>query len=102
MDRMVQFQRASMVDDGYQQVRGPFGPYGGKVYAAKMPVSDSERFRNGVVDVGITTRFQTRWSAFTASVTREDRLACEGQEFGIAGIKEMGRREGIEFSCVSL
>lgn len=102
LDRRVSFLRSTLIDDGYQQIEGPFIPHGGVVWAAKMPVSDSEKFRNGVVDVTVTTRFQVRWSSFMAGITREDRLVCEGVEYGIAGIKEIGRREGIEISCITI
>lgn len=101
LDRRVQFLRAGVVDDGYQQTAGPHIAHGDPVWAAKMEVSDRERFAAGTVDPVITTRFRVRWSSFSAAIDRADRLVCEGREYAIVGIKEIGRREGIEFSTVA-
>lgn len=101
LDRRVQFLRAGMIDDGYQQTAGTYISHGAPVWAAKMEVSDRERFAAGTVDPVITTRFQVRWSNLTASIDRADRLSCEGRGYAIVGIKEIGRREGIEFSTVA-
>ena len=101
LDRRVQFLRAALVDDGYQQTQGPYIAHGAPVWAAKLEVSDAERFRAGTVEPVITTRFQVRWSGFTAGIERSDRLTCEGREYAIVGIKELGRREGLEISTVA-
>lgn len=101
LDRRVQFLRAALVDDGYQTAPGPYTAHGAPVWAAKVEVSDAERFRAGTVEPVITTRFQVRWSAFTAGIERSDRLTCEGREYAIVGIKELGRREGLEISTVA-
>lgn len=99
LDRLVQFLRASVEDDGYQSKPGPYVPYGGKVWAAKRDVSDSEKFAAGTLTAGITTRFQVRYSGHTASLTEADRLRCGGHTYAIVGIKELGRREGLEITC---
>lgn len=101
LDRRLQFLRAAIIDDGYQSAPGPYIAHGAPVWAAKLEVSDAERFRAGTVSPVITTRFQVRWSSFTAGIDRTDRLACEGKDYAIVGIKEIGRREGLEFSTVA-
>lgn len=45
------------------------------------------------------TRFQVRYSAFTAGIRETDRLTCEGRTYAILGIKELGRRVGLELTC---
>lgn len=101
LDRRVQIMRAGTIDDGYQQTVGPYMPHGPAIWAEKQDVSDRERFAAGTVDPVITTRFRVRWSSFSAAIDRADRLVCEGREYAIVGIKEIGRREGIEFSTVA-
>jgi hypothetical protein len=44
-------------------------------------------------------RFTVRWSPFTAGISPKDRLTCEGVEYDITGIKEIGRRVGVEISA---
>lgn len=99
LDRRVQFLRASLEDDGFQSRPGPYLPHGGEVWASKRDVSDSERFAAGSITAGMMTRFQVRYSAFTAGIRETDRLICEGSTYGIVGIKEIGRRVGLEMTC---
>lgn len=98
LDRRIQFVRARLIDDGYQERFGPFEPIGGLVWASKQEVKDGERWSAGGVGVNVVMRFVVRWSSFTASITRSDRVRFGGEDYGIAGIKEIGRREGLEFT----
>ena len=98
-DRRVQFLRASVIDGGMRERRGAFIPYGSAVWASKTPISDGERFRADAVARNQTDRFVVRYSALTASIKGTDRLVCEGVTYGIAGLKEIGRREGIEITA---
>jgi head-tail adaptor len=98
LDRRLDILRAALTDDGFATVPGDPGIIG-TVWASKQDVSDGERFKNGTTDAGITTRFQVRWSSLTASITPADTLRCEGQTYGVVGIKEIGRREGLEITA---
>jgi head-tail adaptor len=53
------------------------------------------------VQANITTRFVVRYSAFSAGITPVDRLTCEGQEFDIVGIKQIGRRDFLEITAAA-
>lgn len=99
LDRRVQFLRSELVDDGYQTRLGPYEPHGGRVWAARQMVRDAERYAASTVGVDAVARFTVRWSRFTAGITHKDRLVCEGATFAITGIKELGRRVGIEFTA---
>ena len=99
LDRRVQFLRAGMIDDGYQTRPGPYEPHGVAVWASKRDISDRERFEQATVQSQAETRFQVRWSGFTADITSKDRLICEGQTYAIIGLKEIGRRVGIEITA---
>lgn len=71
------------------------------VWASKKDVSDGERVAAMQVGSEITTRFQIRWSADWSDLNPKDRCACEGREFEVVGVKEIGRREGIEITAVA-
>lgn len=99
LDRRVQFRRAVLVDDGFQQVE-LWSSHGTLVWAEKRDLSDSERWRAGEVQAHVSTRFVVRWSAFTAAITPRDRLICAGREYDITGIKEgPGRRQWLEITA---
>lgn len=98
LDRRVQFQRATLADDGFTSAP-TWAAHGSPVWAAMTPVSDGERWRAGEVAATVTARFRVRWSAFTAALTPEDRLECEDRTYDITGLKELGRREFIEITA---
>jgi SPP1 family predicted phage head-tail adaptor len=100
LDRRIQFQRATLVDDGLSKVES-WTDHGTPVWAAKADVSDGERWRAGEVAAHVTTRFRVRWSLFTAEITPRDRLTCEGRSYDITGIKEIGRREALEITAAA-
>lgn len=102
LDRRVQFTRAAIIEDGYQERLGQYAPLGSPVWASKRDISDSERFQAGGYGENVQTRFQVRWSSFTSGIQKRDRLICEGREYGIVGIKEIGRREGLEITAGSV
>jgi len=101
LDRLVQFQRATITDDGFSQVE-TFTAHGVPVWARKTDISDGERFRAGEVAANITTRFVVRWSDFTRDLSPKDRLTCEGRVYDISGIKEPeGRRQWLEITAAA-
>lgn len=100
LDRIVQFRRAVLADDGMTRSE-TWQDLGGKVWAGKSDVSDGERWRAAEVAAQITSRFVVRWSAFTAGITPRDRLVCEGRTYDIVGIKEIGRRNRLEITAAA-
>ena len=98
LDRRVQFRRFTLTDDGFTTVE-TWADHGAPVWASRRDVSDRERMAAMEVSATITTRFQVRWSSFTAGITPKDRLTCEGAEYEITGIKELGRRQGFEITA---
>lgn len=99
-NRMVQFRRAAQVFDGLSTT-DVWSDYGDAVWASKSDISDGERWRAGAVAANITTRFSVRYSGFAATITPVDRLTCEGREYDISGVKEIGRREGFEITAAA-
>lgn len=68
-------------------------------WASKQDVSDGEKIRAAEVGATVTTRFQVRWDSVTETITAADRIIYDGQEYEVAGTKELGRREGIEITA---
>jgi SPP1 family predicted phage head-tail adaptor len=101
LDRRVQFQRATLTDNGLEQVE-TFANHGSPVSARKTDVSDGERARAGEVQAHITTRFLVRYSTFTAALTPKDRAVSGGVTYDISGVKEgAGRRQWLEITCAA-
>lgn len=69
------------------------------VRASKTDIPDGERWRAAEVAATITTRFQVRWNALTASVTPKDRIICDGRAFDISHVKELPRQVGLELTA---
>lgn len=101
LDRLVQVQRFTVIDDGFSSTES-WADHGAAIWASKEDVSDGERARAGMVEAQLMTRFKVRYSSFTAGLTTSDRLTCEGVTFNIYGIKEgAGRRQWLEVSATA-
>jgi head-tail adaptor len=98
LDRWLQFQRSTLTDDGFGMVE-TWADHGHPVWGSKSDLSDAERFRNGMSDAEMVSRFRVRSSAFSRGLTPKDRLTCEGRTYAIIGIKEVGRYDGLEITA---
>ncbi|HMR51191.1 MAG TPA: phage head closure protein [Amaricoccus sp.] len=98
LDRRITFLRAVESTDALGGVVQDWMPQA-TVWAAVLPVSDGERWRAGEVGASVTTRFQVRWSPQAADFGPLDRIEFDGRSYDIAGVKEIGRREGLEFTA---
>lgn len=72
-----------------------------RVWASKTDASDTERLRAAEVGSTLTTRFVIRWSKKVSDLNTKDRLTCEGIEYGIIGVKALGRREYLEITAAA-
>lgn len=97
-DRKLQFRRAALVDDGFSSVE-TWSNLGAAVWASKADISDGERWRAGAVAASVSARFRVRWSNLSSGITPADRLVCDGREYDIANIKELGRKVGFEITA---
>lgn len=74
----------------------------GPVWASVTPVSDGERLRASQAEAVITHRIQVRYSSKVACVGAMAQILYGGRTFEIvAPPKEIGRREGLEFSATA-
>jgi SPP1 family predicted phage head-tail adaptor len=105
MDRRVQFLRGTLSDDGMSEdirwTDTETDAHGNVLWAEKTDVSDTEKMRAQAAGSDLTARFVLRFSDFTNAIETTDRLHCEGKVFDITGIKEIGRRDRLEFSAVA-
>lgn len=100
LDRRVQFRRATMAHDGLASVE-TWANYGSAQWAEKTDISDGEKWRAGSVGASVTTRFRVRWSTVMSELTPKDRLVCDGRDYDIVGIKEIGRRNSLEITAAA-
>jgi len=71
------------------------------VWTIKRDVSDSERVASAEVSAEIGTRFQIRWDSSWSTLNPKDRVVSAGLIYDIVGVKEIGRREGLEISAIA-
>lgn len=72
------------------------------VWGSKQDISDGERVAAAEVSATITTRFRIRYSSAVAVVNPGDhRLSYDGKIWDIWGVKEIGRREGLELTAAA-
>lgn len=100
LNRRLQFQRFTAVDDGLQMVEA-WKDHGSPIWAARMDVSDGERAAAGWIEATSVARFTVRSSTFTRGLTPKDRLTTEGREYDIQGIKELDRRGWLEITAIA-
>jgi len=97
-DRRAQLRRFEEYDDGFGMAYR-WANHGDPVWAQLTHVSDSEKWQAAQVQAVVTARIRLRWSAFAADITPLDRIICEGLDYNITGIKEIGRRKAIEITA---
>lgn len=100
LDRRIRFRRATLADDGLEQVE-TWANHGSPVWAAYVPVRDSERWAAGQMQATRMARFTVRWSSLTAGIDAKDRLTFDGRDWSIVGLKQLGRREYLEITAVA-
>jgi SPP1 family predicted phage head-tail adaptor len=66
------------------------------VWAEKTDLRGREFFSAQAINAEIETRFRLRWRT---GLTPENRLVCDGRDYEILSVAEIGRREGLELMC---
>lgn len=100
LDRRIAIERATETQDDFGEPIQTWATLA-TVWASKEDIRDTERFMAQQVGAEVTTRFQIRYSATVASVNPKDRVVYDGRVYDIAGVKEIGRREGLEITAVA-
>lgn len=100
LDRRITLQRATVTQNECGEEISTWGTLA-TVWAAKLNVSDGEKVAASEVAAQIDLRFQIRWDSSWSDLNPKDRVVFEGRTFDLAGVKELGRREGLELSCAA-
>lgn len=70
-------------------------------WASAKPVSDGERMNNGQPLATQMYRFQILWDTAMADMDPTWRVTHDGRVYDVTGVKEIGRREGIEITATA-
>ena len=97
LNRRLTLLRATKTKNAFNEEVESFAVLA-EVRASKRDVSDAERQRAAETGATITARFQTRWNSVTKTLDPTDRVRCEGREYDVTAVKEIGFREGVEIS----
>lgn len=100
LDRRIVLQRATKSKDSFGQPIETFADWQ-TVWAAYMPVSDGEKLRANETYSNLTARFKIRWSSAVSTLNTKDRVTFDGRTFDIIGVKELGRRDGLEITAAT-
>ncbi len=73
--------------------------HGTAVWAMRKDVRDSERMYTGQTVAVTVSRFTVRSCELTRGIGARDRFSCDGREWDILGIKEIGRRDLLEITA---
>jgi hypothetical protein len=101
LDRRVTILAAQSEDDGFSS--SPGAPVEvGKRWMSRKDIGDGERIRAESFGSKISSRFVCHYDSLTSTI-RPDRhsLLCEGTVYNVVGVKEIGRREGLEITTAA-
>lgn len=100
LDRKITIQRATSVPNEFNEPVMTWTDFK-TVRAMRRDVSDAEKFAAGQVGSVLQSRFTIRSSTETRTITPNDRLVHEGDNWNIHGVKEAneGRFRFIELTC---
>lgn len=101
LDRRITLRTVTEADT--DAAGNPIPGTGGEVSLARWaqytPVSDRERLAAKEVAAEYSARFVIRWSQSVRAINPTWWLTFEGRDYDIAGVKEIGRREGLEITA---
>lgn len=98
LDRRIVLQRATTTVNAFGE-EIPSWSAVATVWASFRPVSDGEKWRAGIVEAREIARFRIRFSADVSDLAATDRLTMDGDVWSITGVKELGRRGGLEITA---
>lgn len=98
LDRRIVIERATYTQNAMGEQVPTWAPLA-TVWAEATPLSDGERIRAAEVSAEISMRFVIRWSPLVEDVNPKDRVSYDGRIWNLWGVKEIGRREGLELTA---
>jgi SPP1 family predicted phage head-tail adaptor len=100
LDRRISILRATPAADEFNEQVETWGTLA-VVWAHATPVMDAERQRAGETLASKSYRFTIRYSSQVADVDPRDRVTFDGRTYDVQGVKEIGRREGLEITATA-
>ena len=103
LDRRLTIRRATRTQNALGETVETWADVA-TVWASKVDKATAEADARGSGEARaatITTHFAVRWSATTATVSALDRVVCAGRDFDVHGVREIGRREGLEIIAMA-
>jgi SPP1 family predicted phage head-tail adaptor len=102
LDRRITIRRATIT---YNEFNDPVETWADlvTVWAKRTDASAAESYRAQEVGAQISARFRIRYSSDVADVNPKDRIAFDGREYNITGVREAEgtRNEWIEIDAVA-
>ena len=100
LDRRLTIRRATYAPNSFNEPVATWSDLV-TVWAGKRDASASESYRAQEVGAQISVRFTIRWSSQVADVNPRDRVVCEGREYDITAVRDVGRRDWREIDGVA-
>jgi SPP1 family predicted phage head-tail adaptor len=100
LDRRITILRAAVAADAFNEQVQTWGDIA-TVWAHAAPVMDAEKQRAGETLASKSYRFTIRYSSDVADVDPRDRVTFDGRTYDVQGVKEIGRREGLEITATA-
>lgn len=102
-DRRIKIERYTTTQNGLGEEIETWSALA-TVWANVVPISDGERIEAQQVNASISTRFTILYSTDVDDVNPKDRIEYpvgSGTYYDIYGVKELGRREGLEITATA-
>lgn len=96
LDRRLIIRKAIFARDAATNEQKPTWQTLRQVWGMKIAKSEDETIEAGALGANRVVLFRVR---YMGDVNELDRVCCEGLEYDIRGIREVGRREGLELTC---
>ncbi len=98
LDRQIVIQQAAESRDSFGEPVKTWSTFA-TVWASKLDIVGRERFAARQDLAEESTVFRIRW---LAGVTAKMRIVHDGKTYGIQGLAELGRSEGIDITAVAV
>jgi SPP1 family predicted phage head-tail adaptor len=99
--RRIRIERASTIRDPKSGERVPSWTLLAERWASWRPASARETLAAAEVSAQVTDVFELLWSTQLADLNPKDRLIFKGRVYDIAGVIEIGCREGIRITATA-
>lgn len=96
LDRKVTLQAMAATQDAYGEKKPAYSTLA-SVWAQRVDQQGREILKNGLAEAQLGTRFFIR---YRTDIDEKMRVIDRGDVFDIVQVREIGRQEGLELTCV--